>query len=75
MATRAMRLATPAACADTFSALIAEFISISHCVEQFSKRRAALALRQPAVFRPNSALVSALPPSKPQVKDLKSLRP
>ena len=54
-----MRLATLAACADTFFALTADFISISRCIKQFSRRRAALALmRQPAAnfYDPGTSL-------------------
>src|ERR1017187_1900108 len=51
MASPAMRLAILAACADTFYVLIDGFHFEPRCVDEFSKRRATLALRQPALSR------------------------
>ena len=44
-----MRLAMSGACADTFYVLIDGLHFEPRCVDEFSKRRAALALRQPAL--------------------------
>ena len=43
-----MRLAILVACADTFFVLIDGLHFEPRCVDEFSKRRATLALRQPA---------------------------
>ena len=48
MANPAMRIAILAACADTFYVLIDGLHFEPRCVDEFSKRRAMLALRQPA---------------------------
>ena len=50
MASPAMRLAILAACADTFYVLIDGLHFEPRCVDEFSKRRATLALRQPGGF-------------------------
>ena len=50
MASPAMRLAIIAACADAFYVLIDELHFEPRYVDEFSKRRATLALRQPAIF-------------------------
>jgi len=50
MASPAMRIAILAACADTFYVLIDGLHFEPRCVDEFSKRRATLALRQPAGF-------------------------
>jgi hypothetical protein len=52
MASPAMRLAILAACAGTFYVLIDGLHFEPRCVDEFSKRRATLALRQPALFPP-----------------------
>jgi hypothetical protein len=49
MASPAMRLAILVACADTFFVLIDGLHFEPRCVDEFSKRRATLALGQPAV--------------------------
>ena len=48
-----MRLAILGACADTFYVLIDGLHFEPRCVDEFSKRRATLALRQPAVVTRN----------------------
>jgi hypothetical protein len=46
-----MRIAILAACADTFYVLIDGLHFEPRCVDEFSKRRATLALRQPAAYQ------------------------
>src|SRR5208282_1112515 len=48
MASTAMRLATVASCASTFYSST-DLISSPRCLDHFSKRRVALALRKPAI--------------------------
>ena len=51
-----MRFAILAACADTFYVLIDGLHFEPRCVDEFSKRRVTLALRQPAMIPPGEKL-------------------
>ena len=55
-----MRLAILAACYDTFYVLIDGLHFEPRCVDEFSKRRAGLALRQPAVQKLRCSFVQML---------------
>ncbi len=61
-----MRLAILAACADTFSVLIDGLYFEPHRVDEFSKRRASLALRQPAPHISGRIVLNLISKGQPQ---------